>query len=144
MTVDVSYVRKQVKGALDQAREQARLRREAATAAEAEWRVFLNGTATPLVRMIADALKAEGRPFSVSTPGGGLRLALDRGRDDYIDLTLDTAGATPQVLANIRYTRGSRTVEEERPVRPGVGPAALREDELLAFFLQALTPFLER
>ena len=144
MTVDVSYVRKQVQVAIEQARERARQRREGAVAAEAAWKLFLDGTAVPLMRMLIEGLKAEGRPFSVSTPGGGVRLAHDRGRDDYIDLALDTTSVPPQVMASIRYTRGSRTVEEERPVRAGAGPADISQDELLAFLLDALTPFLDR
>ncbi len=96
------------------------------------------------MRQIANALKVEGYAFTVFTPGGGLRLASDRGRDDYIELALDTDAAPPQVVARISRTRGSRTLEEERPIQPGASPGAITDADLLEFLLDALEPWLER
>jgi len=106
--------------------------------------MFLEEIATPTVRMLANALKAEGYPFTVSTPTGGLRLASDRGRDDYIEVALDGRGDTPTVVGRIRYTRGSRTFEEERPIKPGSPPQDVTETDLLAFLVGALDPWLDR
>jgi hypothetical protein len=94
--------------------------------------------------MLANALKAEGYPFTVSTPTGGLRLASDRGRDDYIELALDVRGDTPTVVGRVRYTRGSRTLEEERPIKPGSPPQDVTETDLLSFLVGALDPWLDR
>jgi hypothetical protein len=94
--------------------------------------------------MLANALKAEGYPCTVSTPSGGLRLAADRGRDDYIELTLDGSGDRPIVVGRVRQTRGSRTLEDERPIKAGAAPQDLTEGDVLAFLVEALEPWLER
>jgi len=48
------------------------------------------------------------------------------------------------VTGRVRRTRGSRTIDEERPVKPGAGPDAVSEEDLLEFLLGALEPWLER
>lgn len=129
---------------MDQARERAQQRRQRAADAERAYAVFLETVAVPLVRQLANALKVEGYAFTVFTPGDGLRLALDRTRDDFVELRLDTSGDTPQVVARISRTRGSRTLEEERPVAEQAGPDQVTEDGLLEFLLGAIQPWLER
>jgi hypothetical protein len=141
--LEVSQVRNRVRQAIETARERARVRRQRIAEAEAAFGEFLN-LATPVLRQLAAVLKAEGQSFTVSTPGGSIRLALDRGRDDFIDLTLDTTGERPEVLARISYTRGSRTIDEERPVKPGARPSEISEDDVLEFMVQAMAPWLER
>ena len=79
-------------------------------------------SATPLARQVANVLNTEGFPFIVATPGRGLRLALDRGRDDFIELALETTADLPTVVGRIRRTRGSRTIEDERPIKAGAHP----------------------
>ncbi len=93
---------------------------------------------------MATALKAEGYPFTVAAPSGGLRLASDHGRDDYIEFLLDTAGEEPQVLGRVSRSRGSRTLTNERPVKPGTPPDALTDEDVAAFLAEALEPWLER
>ena len=126
------------------ARERARRRREHTVEAEAAYAGFLQHVATPVVRQLASALKAEGYPFTVFTPGDGLRLADDRGRDDYVEFALDTSSEPPQVVGRISLTRGSRTLTDERPVRAGAAPDTLSEEDVLAFLVDALQPWLER
>jgi hypothetical protein len=126
------------------ARDRALRRRQLAADAEAAYDSFLSNVATPLVKQIANALQAEGYAFTLSTPGRGLRLALDRGRDDFIELALETDADEPTVIGRIRRTRGSRTIEEERPVKRGASPDHVSEQDLLDFFESALQPWLER
>jgi hypothetical protein len=126
------------------ARDRAQRRRQLAADAEAAYDSFLSNVATPLVKQIANALQAEGYAFTLSTPGRGLRLALDRGRDDFIELALETDADEPTVIGRIRRTRGSRTIEEERPVKRGASPDHVSEQDLLDFFESALQPWLER
>ena len=126
------------------ARDRAQRRRQLAADAETAYDSFLAHVATPLVKQIANALQAEGYAFTLSTPGRGLRLALDRGRDDFIELALETDADAPTVIGRIRRTRGSRTIEEERPVKPGASPDQVSEQDLLDFFESALQPWLER
>jgi hypothetical protein len=142
--VEVSLVRKRVQSAIDAARGRAQERRQRNAAADTAFADFLERVATPLLRQVAGALKAEGLAFTVFTPGGGVRLASDRARDDFIDLSLDTSGDTPQVLARVSFSRGSRTIDSERPVHAGAGPEAITEEELLEFVVDALEPWLER
>jgi hypothetical protein len=142
--VEVSEVRRQLRHAIDRAKARAQQRRQVAAEADRAYATFLEEIATPTVRMLANALKAEGYPFTVSTPTGGLRLASDRGRDDYIELALDVRGDTPTVVGRVRYTRGSRTLEEERPIKPGSPPQDVTETDLLSFLVGALDPWLDR
>lgn len=143
MTVEVSQVRNRLRRAIEGARDRAQQRRQRAAEAERAYKVFLDEVATPLVRQVANILKVEGYAFTVFTPGGGLRLASDRGRDDYIEFALDDTGEHPQVVARLSRTRGSRTIAEERAVKPGAMPDAISEDELLEFLLGVLEPWLQ-
>lgn len=126
------------------ARDRAKQRRQKADEAEKSYEKFLDQLAAPLARQIANALRAEGYSFTVSTPGRGLRVSLDQGRDDYIELALNSETEQPTVVGRIRRTRGSRTIDEERPIKPGGGPDDLSEDDLLEFLVRALEPWLER
>jgi hypothetical protein len=133
-----------VKSAIEAARAQAQERRQRNAAADTAFAGFLEQVATPLLRQVAGALRAEGHAFTVFTPGGSVRLASDRSRDDFVDFTLDTSGDRPQVLARVSFSRGSRTIDQERHVRAGAGPEAISEEELLDFVVGALEPWLER
>ena len=130
--------------AIEAARERAQRRRTRTAEADTSYAAFLQDVATPVAKQVANTLKAEGYGFTVFTPGDGLGLASDRGRDDYIEFALDAESDPPQVVGRIRYTRGSRTIDEERPVKPGATPDAVSEEDVLAFLLDALGPWLER
>jgi len=142
--VEVSLVRNRLKRAIEAARERSQQRRQRSTAAERAYDAFLKDVATPVTRLLANTLKAEGYSFTVFTPGGGLRLASDRGRDDYIEFALDAESDPPQAVGRISHTRGSRTLMDERPIKPDASPDALSEEDVLAFLLTGLEPWLER
>jgi len=142
--VEISDVRRRVQAAMTLARERARVRRERSDTAEKAYGDFLDSVAAPLARQLVSVLKAEGYTFSVSTPGRGLKVSLDRSRDDFIEIVLRTDVEEPQVVGHIRRTRGSQTIDEERPVKPGSSPQDLTEDDLLDFLTGALEPWLER
>jgi hypothetical protein len=142
--LETGDVRKQLLHTLTGIRERGQQRRVRAAEAEKDFATFLELVAIPLTRQLASALKAEGYAFTVFTPGRGLRLALDKGRDDFIDVALDTERDHPEVIGSISYTRGSRTIVSDQPVKAGVGPGALTEADVFEFLLRALEPFLER
>ena len=142
--MEVSQVRRRVQAAIAAARERTQQHRGRVAEAERTYADFLEHVATPVTRQLANALKVEGHAFTVFTPGGGLRLAADRGRDDFIEFALDTDGDRPQVIGRISHSRGSRTVDEERPIKPGAAPDTLTEEDVLDFLLSALEPWLER
>ena len=126
------------------ARQRSQIQRQRASDAEKAYAMFLQDVATPVMRQLANALKAEGHAFTVFTPGDGLRLAADRGRDDFIEFALDTSGTPAQVIGRVSHSRGSRTIDEERPVKRGAPPEALTEQDVLDFLLSALEPWFER
>lgn len=142
--MEVSEVRRQLRHAIDRAKARSQQKRQHAADAERAYAAFLEDVATPTTRMLANVLKAEGYLFTVSTPSGGLRLASDRGRDDYVEFALDGSGDTPTVVGRIRRTRGSRTLEDERSIKAGAAPQDVSDADVLAFLVEALEPWLER
>ena len=142
--MEVSQVSKRLKSAMEAARARAQARRQRTADAEKAYAMFLETVATPVTRQVANALKVEKLNFTVQTPHAGLRLAADRGRDDFIEFALDTTGDVPQVVGRVSLTRGSRTRDEAAPIRPGAGPEAVTEEDVLEFLLRALEPWLER
>jgi hypothetical protein len=142
--MEISQVRRRLKLAMDQARERAQQRRQRVSDAERAYATFLETVATPVLRQVANALKAEGYAFTVFTPGGGLRLASDRSRDDYVDFALDATDDRPQVVVRTSRTRGSRTLEEERPIKDGAPPEAITEEDVLDVLLAVMEPWLAR
>ena len=142
--MEISHVRRRVQAAIIAARERSQLHRQAVADAEASYDRFLADVAVPLARQVANAFKAEGYNFTVSTPGRGVRIASDRGRDDYVDIALDTDAVPPVVVGHIRYTRGSRTIDEEHPVKAGAAPSQISEEEMLEFVMRALQPWIDR
>ena len=142
--MEISHVRNQLRNAIERSRERAQQRRQRTQEAERTYETFLQDVATPVTKQVANALKAEGYAFTVFTPGGGLRLAADRGRDDYVELSLDTSADPPQVMARISRTRGSRTIGDERPVKRDASPEQITEADMLEFWVAALEPWFER
>ncbi len=142
--MEIAQVRKQVSDAIQAAKRTAAARRQLAHEAQDAYEHFLADVATPLVRQVANVLKAEGYAFLVHTPSGGLRLVSERSRDDHIEFALDTEASPPQVVALISRARGGRVVTDERAVKPGSAPSEISEQDLLAFVVDVLTPWVER
>ena len=97
----------------------------------------------PLFKQIGNVLKIEGYLFTVFTPSGSVRLMSDRSADDYIEVSLDTSGAEPRVIGHVSHSRGRRVIDAERVIGDGE-PENLTEEDLLAFMLKELEPFVER
>jgi hypothetical protein len=142
--LEVSQVNKRVQNAIEDARARAQARRNDAASAEKAYGVFLETVATPVARQVANALKVAKIGFTLGTPGGGLRLAADRGRDDFVEFVLDTSGDVPQAAGRVSVSRGSRTLDELRPVKAGTAIEDLSEEDVLDFLVRALEPWLER
>lgn len=128
---------------MERARRRAAERRERTDAASRAFETFLSRTAAPLLRQIANVLKTEGYRFSVSTPSGSVRLLSDTSAEDFIELSLDTTGDRPRVMARTSHSRGRRVVDTEKVVASG-DPETITEEELFAFLLTELEPFVER
>ena len=65
---DVALVRKRVRTAIEQARRDQAERRDRAAEAQKSYDAFLENSAIPVFRMIANILKSEGLNFEVATP----------------------------------------------------------------------------
>ena len=142
--MEISLVRKRIQRAITAARDRAKHRRQKTDEAEKAYATFLDNLAVPLARQVVNALRAEGYSFTLSTPGRGLRVSLDQGRDDFIEFDLRTDVDQPYIVGRIRRTRGSRTLDDERPVKSGAAPHDVSEHDVLEFLAQALEPWLER
>ena len=138
---DLSDLRRRVRQALQDAKQQAAARRASRDEASKAWDVALEQTVTPLMRDMASVLAGEGFGFRLDTPAGAARLVADRSPDDYIELMLDTSDdrEAPEVIGRTVRARGrqSVTVLEE----PLGSPSELSADRLTAFLLRAIAPW---
>jgi hypothetical protein len=139
--MEVSEVRKRLHATIEHAKQRAAERRARGGEATLAFERFLSNTAVPLFRQIANVLRTEGYLFNVFTPSGSVRLSADRIAEDFVELTLDTTGDTPQVMGHTSRSRGRHVVEAERAIGD---PSALTEDMLLEYLLKELEAFVER
>jgi len=142
--MDVSAVRQQILLAIDRAKRAAAERRIVNDEAGREYGVFLEQVAVPLFRQAAGILRAEGYVFSLFTPGGGVRLMSDKSADDYVELVLDTTGASPMVVGRTSRAWGSRTNVSEQTLNASGAIREISEADVLSFLLSALQPFVEK
>jgi hypothetical protein len=144
VAIETSELRKRLRIAIEQCRKSAAARRTKLDEAQAAYRELLEVTATPIVQMLANALHAEGHPFTVFTPNGGLRMALAKSGDDYVEFGLDTSQDEPVVVLRISRTRGRRILQHERPVSGRTPVDRLSEEDVLQALLEEIAPLVER
>jgi hypothetical protein len=142
--VDVAEVRKRLIHTIEQIKKDAAARRQATDRAAAAYEPFLETVATPVFKHFATALRALGHPFQLSTPAGSVRLASERGGDDYIELALDPTRQPIAVVGRVSHRRGSRLIDVDRPIRDDKAIEDLTDEDVLAFLLAAIEPFVER
>ena len=117
--IEISELRQRLRPAVEERRKSTAERRAKLDEAAGAYTELLELTATPLVQMLANALRAEGHTFTVFTPNGGLRLALAKSADDFIEFALDTSQEEPFAALRVNRTRGRRVVQHERPSKAG-------------------------
>jgi hypothetical protein len=142
--MEVSEVRRRLRAAIEGARRAAQERRGRSDQAEREYEAMLTAHAVPMFHQVAAALAAEGHRFKVFTPAGSVRLASDSRGDDFIELALDASADPPVVIGRTSRGRGSRLVTSERPVREGAPVGTITDEDVLAFLLSEIAPFVER
>lgn len=140
--VDVALVRNRLRNAVDQARQDAAGRRERADAAHHAFEVFLESTAVPAFRVVANALRGEGLPFEVMTPSEAVRLVPDRNRDEGIMLELDSSSDPPAVMISVTKGRGSRMTRTERPAKEGARIDQITDEDLVERLIDELKPWM--
>ena len=139
--MEVSLLRQRLTQTIARAKKQAAERRARSDDAERAFETFLRAIAVPMFRQTVNILKSEGYPFSLFTPLGSVRLMSDRTAEDFIEVSLDVSGETPQVVGHSSRSRGRRVVESERAIGE---PGALTEDDLLEFLAKELEAYVER
>ena len=139
--MEISLVRQRLTATIERAKKQAAERRGRSDQASRDFEVFLQKIAIPLFRQVANALRADGYAFTVFTPAGSVRLMSDRAAEDYIEISLDTAGDVPRVMGQTSRNRGRRVIDSERAIG---APDTLTEDDVLEFLLKELEAFVER
>lgn len=141
--MEISQVKHRLSETIERAKRTAAERRARNDEAARAYQPFLEQVAIPLVRQLANVLKAAGYQFSVFTPGGSVRLMSERNAEDFIEISLDTTGDRPEVVGHTSRARGRRVIESERPVSD-LPIDAITSEVLLAFVLKELEPFVER
>ena len=142
--METGDIRKRLRHTIDAAKRAAGERRARVADAERDGERVLTQTVAPLFTTIASALKAEGYAFRLSTPAGGVRLALETSADDFIELTLDTGADPPAIVGRMQRTWGRRVLADERVVRDGAAIGALTAEDALGYVLSVLPRFVER
>ena len=135
---------RRVRRAVAGARAAAAQRRERVTAAEIEGRAVLEDLVSPLCKMVASVLAAEGHRFAVSTPVGAVRLSRAASGGDFVELALDTSRDPPALVGRAAWAWGQRVRQEERVIAAHPGIGRLTADELLDYLLAAVAPLVER
>ena len=144
MPLELAQIRRRVQTRLADVKRAAATRRERAAAAERAYDTFLSQIATPAVNAVAQSLSAEGYAYRVSTPGKAIRMESERSNRTYLELRLDSTGASPQVVLEIGRERGSRVMSDERPVAGGAQVDTLTEEDVLAALLESLEELVDR
>lgn len=139
---DAGVIRKRIRAEIDKARRDQAERRSRVADATRAYEQFLENAAIPVFRMFANILKAEGYPFEVATPAGGVRLQSERHRDDAVEIELDTTADPPQPLVTITRNRGSRVVQSDRSIKWNTPLEQLTEDDVIEMLLEELRPWL--
>jgi hypothetical protein len=142
--MELVQIRRRVQTRLGDIKRAAAERREKVAAAGRAYETFLADVATPTVNAVAQSLSAEGYAYRVTTPGGAVRMSSDRSSRTYLEIRLDAAGATPQIIAEIGRERGSRVFADERPICPGTAIGAITDEQVLAAILDAMAELIER
>ncbi len=142
--IETAELRKRIRAAIEQSRRAAAARRGQLDQATAAYKHFLEDTAVPLAHSLANVLLAEGYTFSVFTPNGGLKLALSKSAEDFIEFALDTTEAEPFAILRVNQSRGRRVLQHERPIKGRTPVDQLTEEDVLKAVLEELTPFVER
>lgn len=139
--MQVADVRRMFRARIEDARREAESRRAEIDRAAKDYETFVRDVATPAFRMIASVLSAEGYPFKVFTPAGGVRMSSPASRDDYFEVEFDPDQTPPQVVGRANRTRGGRVITIEKPLKPGVPVSDLREEDVVDFVLEEIHRF---
>lgn len=141
VAIETSELRRRLRSAIEQSRSNAAAKRERSDAAARDYEAFLTTIAVPVVHQFANVLSGEGHQFHVGTPAGSVRLTAAGSAEDYVEIVLDTSEDPPEVIGRASRGRGRRMITSERPVRDHTLIAELNEEDVIAFLLTEIVPF---
>ena len=141
VAIETSELRRRLRSAIEQSRSNAAAKRERSDAAARDYEAFLTTIAVPVVHQFANVLSGEGHQFHVGTPAGSVRLIAAGSAEDYVEIVLDTSEDPPEVIGRTSRGRGRRMITSERPVRDHTLIAELNEEDVIAFLLTEIVPF---
>jgi len=142
--MEVSEVRRRLRGAIEEAKRRAADRRALADEAARVWEERLTDAVEPAFQAVLSALSGEGFRFSVSTPAGTARLSLERSPAEFIEMGLDTERDLPAVLVRSTRGRGRRIISAERIVAEGPDIPDISQNAVVEILIGELIPFVER
>ncbi len=142
--LETAEVRRQLTHRLAELKKAQVQRRGAIDAARVAFEAALEREIAPTVRQFAQALKAEGFPFSVQTPASSVRLVSDRSGENVVDIVLELGLEQPAVVVRSSFSRGRRQIEDERILAQGDAIASIEAERVLAVLLDLIGPFVER
>jgi hypothetical protein len=143
--MDVSELRRRILRALDDAKNDAALRRTEVDASQRAYDEFLERVAVPVLRQTQAVLKAEGHSFTVHAPAGGARIVSDNSAETFLEFVLDQSGERPLVIGRTSRQRGrGRVAVEERPVVIDKPIASVTDEDVAAFLVAELPRLVRR
>jgi hypothetical protein len=143
--MDVSELRRRILRALDDAKNDAALRRTEVDASLRAYDEFLERVAVPVLRQTQLVLKAEGHSFTVHAPAGGARIVSDNSAETFLEFVLDQSGERPLVIGRTSRQRGrGRVAVEERPVVIDKPIASVTDEDVAAFLVAELPRLVRR
>jgi len=141
VSIETSELRRRIRAAIELSKKNSIARRTRSDAAAIDYETFLGQIAVPAIQQFASALTGEGHLFHVATPAGSVRLTSGSSADDYIELVVDTTQDPPEVVARVNHGRGRRGTTSERPLRERTAIADLTDEDVMAFLLTEIVPF---
>ncbi len=142
--MEISDIRRRLRTTFEQHRKEAAERRARADEAAVAYGGFLRDIAVPVFRMVANVAKAEGHPFTVYSPAGGVRLVSERNERDFAELYLDGSLDPPRVGTRVNRQTGRDLVSKEGLLRPEASIPSLTDEDVLAFLLREVAELSER
>src|SRR5260370_10337840 len=142
--MEISDVRRKLRGAMDEAKRRGAERRTQVDEASRAWAERLTEAVVPAFHAVQSALTGEGYRSKVSTPGDAARLWPDHSAADFVEMALDTERDTPAVLVRSTRGRGRRVVSSERAIAEGPGIGSLSQDLVVAALIEELLLFIPR
>ena len=143
--MDTGELRRRILRALDDAKNDAALRRTEADEAARAYETFLENLAVPMLKQTLDVLKAERQIFVLNAPAGSARLVAEASADTFIEFVLDKSGQRPMVVGRVSRARGrQRVVVDERPLVTDKPIADITEEDVAAYLVAEIPKLASR